>query len=70
MMRQIIRGLPLDYRLLLTGYLPGYVQDVGGLEQNLKLEELRQQGRITERARRAGNNMDFSRVIRDGVPGW
>lgn len=70
MMRQIVQGLPMDYRLLLTGYLPGYVQDVGGLEQNLSLEELQQRGRITERARLAGDDPEFSRLIRDGVPGW
>ncbi|GLZ26637.1 membrane protein [Stutzerimonas stutzeri] len=70
MMRQIVSGLPFDYRLLLTGYLPGYLQDVGGLEQSFSLQELRQRGRITERARRAGDDTDFSRLIREGVPGW
>ncbi|WP_313053468.1 Lnb N-terminal periplasmic domain-containing protein [Pseudomonas lopnurensis] len=70
MMQQIISGLPLDYRLLLTGYLPGYVQDAGGLEADLSLEQLRERGRITERALQADDSPDFSRLIRQGVPGW
>lgn len=70
MMRQIVSGLPLDYRLLLTGYLPGYVQDAGGLEADLSLEQLRERGRITERALQADDSPDFSRSIRQGVPGW
>lgn len=70
MMRQIVQGLPIDYRLLLTGYLPDYVRDVGGLQANLGLEELQRRGRITERAQQAGDDPEFSRLIRDGVPGW
>lgn len=70
MMRQIVQGLPMDYRLLLTGYLPGYVRDVGGLKANLGLEELQWRGRITERARQAGDHPQFSQLIRRGVPGW
>jgi len=70
MMRQIVQGLPMDYRLLLTGYLPDYVRDVGGLQANLGLEELQRRGRITERAQQAGDDPEFSRLIRDGVPGW
>jgi len=70
MMRKIVGGLPLDHRLLLTGYLPGYVQDVGGLQPGHALDELRSRGRITDRALRAGNSQDFSTRIRLGVPGW
>ena len=70
MVQGIIGGLPVDHRLLLTGYLPGYVQDIGGLQAGFSLDELRQQGRITERARLADAATDFSARIRQGVPGW
>ncbi|PXX99331.1 Lnb N-terminal periplasmic domain-containing protein [Halomonas sp. LBP4] len=70
MMRRIIEGLPMDHRLLLTGLLPGYVHDHGGLVEGYSLAELRQLGDITERARRAHEATDFSRRIRQGVPGW
>ncbi|MDI5936415.1 DUF4105 domain-containing protein [Halomonas kalidii] len=70
MMRRIIEGLPMDHRLLLTGLLPGYVFDHGGLVEGYTLAELRRLGDITERARRAHEAADFSRRIRQGVPGW
>jgi len=62
-------GLPLDYRLLLSGYLDEYVFARGGLQQGYSLAELRQRGCITERARAADDVVDFSRRIREGVPG-
>ncbi|MFN3580284.1 MAG: DUF4105 domain-containing protein [Pseudomonas sp.] len=70
MMRKIIPDLPLDYRLLLSGHLPSYVQQVGGLQKELSLDELQRRGRITDRALQAGEAEDFSRQIRVGVPGW
>lgn len=68
MMNTIVTGLPMDYRLLLTGYLPGYVHDVGGLQPGYSLEALRETGRITERAKE--DSTGFSARIREGVPGW
>lgn len=70
LMRRIIEGLPLDHRLLLTGLLPGYVHDHGGLVPGHGLGELRRLGDITARARAAHDDPDFSRHIRQGVPGW
>ncbi|VCU71220.1 hypothetical protein PIGHUM_03301 [Pigmentiphaga humi] len=69
MVKRIIPRLPLDYRLILAGYLPGYIYDIGGLDTSHTLDELRERGRITERARAAGDAADFSRQIRRGVPG-
>ncbi len=68
MAQSIIGGLPVDQRLLLTGYLPGYVHDVGGLQKGYSLGELRNRGRITERAKQADDAPDFSLRIRQGVP--
>lgn len=70
MMRNIIGALPVDYRLILTGYLPAYVQSVGGLEKGYSLDELTRLGDITERAKAADQAADFSIRIRQGVPGW
>ena len=67
MMKRIVGRLPFDYRVVFTGYLPGYVYQVGGLDRRYPLEELRRRGRITERARHAGRD-DFSSEIRRGVP--
>ncbi|MDP8984017.1 MAG: DUF4105 domain-containing protein [Pseudomonadota bacterium] len=69
MMKRIVGRLPLDYRLLLSGYLPAYVYGVGGLDRRYSLEELRRGGRITERARQADRSETFSADIRRSVPG-
>ena len=69
MVQSIVGGLPVDHRLLLTGYLPGYVQDIGCLQQGYSLDALRDQGRITERARQADDAPDFSALVRQGIPG-
>jgi hypothetical protein len=67
MARQIDPGLPRDFRLLLTGYLPEYLYEVGALDQSVPVDELRQRGRITERARNSKPGDDFSTVIRAGI---
>jgi hypothetical protein len=68
MMNHIVGNLPLDYRLVFSGYLPGYVYQVGGLDRRYTLEELRSFGRITERARISDRSPGFSADIRHGVP--
>jgi hypothetical protein len=68
MMKRIDGSLPLDYRLLLSGYLPSYVYKVGGLDRRYTLEQLRSFGRITDRARAADHSYTFSADIRRGVP--
>jgi Domain of unknown function (DUF4105) len=60
--------LPLNYRIWLDGYLPGYVYEVGGLDPRYTLEELRTLGRITDRARQSGDSASFSEDIRKGIP--
>ncbi len=69
LMRRIVPALPLDYRLLLSGYLAEYAADVGGLTPGVPYARLHERGRITLRAREAGDVADFSRRIREGVPG-
>lgn len=68
MMTRIVGKLPLNYRLLLSGYLPGYVYSVGGLDPRYTLEQLRSFGRITERAKLADRSETFSQDIRRGIP--
>lgn len=68
MMKRIVGYLPLNYRLILSGYLPEYVYQVGGLDQRHTLQELRMRGRISERARRSDRSDTFSADIREGIP--
>lgn len=69
--RQVVPGLPLDWRLLASGYLPEYLHDVGGLMPGHDMKTLREAGRITVRAREytGKEEMEFSRIIRVGMPG-
>ncbi|MDH7797229.1 MULTISPECIES: DUF4105 domain-containing protein [unclassified Beijerinckia] len=67
MVKRIVPGLPLDYRLLFSGYLPEYVYDVGGLVPGHSLDELRRSGRIADRAIAADRDPHFSQAIRAGM---
>jgi len=68
MMKRIVGALPLDYRLLFSGYLPEYVYEVGGLDPRYSLEQLKAFGRITDRAKAADQSATFSQDIRQGIP--
>lgn len=67
--RAIDPQLPLDYRLLASGYLAEYVYDIGGLTSGVDYPTLRARGRIAERALAAGSDPRFSDLIRVGLPG-
>lgn len=69
MMRRIVPGLPLDWRLLASGYLPGYLYKLGALAPGQTLEALHQAGHINARALAAPDGAGFSRAIRAGTPG-
>ena len=62
-------ALPLDPRVLLSGYLPGYLQQIGAVRQDIALDELVRQARIGDKARALSlDDPDFSTKIREGVP--
>lgn len=67
--KQIVPGLPLDYRLLLSGYLPEYVFKLDALAGADSVQAYRRAGHYTQRALRAQNSASFSQDIRQGVPG-
>lgn len=67
MARRIVPGLPSDYRLLVSGYLPEYLYEIGALAPGNDVDALRAAGRISERARADGNYPRFSEIIRRGV---
>jgi hypothetical protein len=68
MMKHVVGYLPWDYRLLLSGYLPGYLYRVGAMDTRYSLQELRKFGRITERAKQSDRSENFSADIRRGMP--
>ena len=60
--------LPFDWRLIVNGYLPGYLYDKGSVVTTIPLSELMGLARIDERAKGADQSPDFPRLIRVGVP--
>jgi hypothetical protein len=68
MMRHIVGRLPYSLRLVFSGFLPGYVYSVGGLDQRYTLRQLRAFGHITQRARQSDRSASFSQDIRAGIP--
>ena len=68
MVRSIVPGLPLDWRLLASGYLPQYVDSLGALARTHDFEALRSAAHINDRAQAALPGEDFSAAIRKGVP--
>ena len=61
-------GPPVDWRLLVNGYLPELLYERGSLDNRVPFEELRKLAYVDERAKEAGERPDFSEVIRQGVP--
>lgn len=68
MVRRIVPDLPLDWRLLASGYLPQYLDSLDALARPHDLEALRAAAHINARALAAGPDEDFSAAIRRGVP--
>ncbi|MFD1199233.1 DUF4105 domain-containing protein [Brucella gallinifaecis] len=64
MARLLDPGIPFDYRVLLSGYLPAYLHDHGWIKNNgSTTEEARQRASIDEKAK-AGGREDYSQRIR------
>jgi hypothetical protein len=60
---------PWDWRMLANGYGDELLYERGTIATNLPLAELKQKAYLNERARAAGQSLDFSRQIRRGIPG-
>ncbi len=68
--QQLVPGLPMDYRLLLSGYFAEYAYDHQGLEPGYSFPALQAKADITPRARAFHQTpAQFPRAIRQGVPG-
>jgi hypothetical protein len=68
MVRAAGGSLPLDWRLVVNGYLPGYLYDRGAIVTTIPLSQVTALARIDDRAKVADRSPEFSRLIRIGVP--
>ena len=69
--RAVEPGIPLDRRVLLSGYFPDYAYDQGVLDRSLPFSDLREKAKLSARARAADAepSVAFSKAIRAGIPG-
>lgn len=68
MVRVIHPGLPLDIRVIFSGYLPNYAYDLGATDTSIAFETLRDLAKIHDKAVEADAGPLFSAKIREGMP--
>ncbi|MBX3527032.1 MAG: DUF4105 domain-containing protein [Rhodoblastus sp.] len=68
LVKAIGKPVPLDWRLVVNGYLPDYLHENDALSKKAPLDELKRLSHIAERAKAANEALDFSQRIRVGVP--
>jgi len=59
---------PLSWKVLLSGYVPEYLYDLGRLDRTRAFPELERISRVNDRAHAADKDPAFSRRIREGLP--
>ncbi|UOO92315.1 MULTISPECIES: DUF4105 domain-containing protein [Vitreoscilla] len=61
--------LPLDYRILASGYLPNYLHDVHALNPNWDMKTWYQKAHVNPRViGKESNSQEYSDLIRQGLP--
>jgi len=68
MARTVTLSIPFDWRIILTGHLPGYLYEHGAVDTRIPLEELRQRADVTDRVDGGLSAREFSSRVREGVP--
>jgi Domain of unknown function (DUF4105) len=61
-------GLPLSWKVLLSGYIPQYLYERAGIDTSMPFEELKRRSHINTAAQAADDAPDFSQRIRAGLP--
>lgn len=67
--RQVVPDLPPDWRILLSGYLPDYLHELGILAPGLSVAEARQRARISALAQDGPADRPYSELIRQNQAG-
>jgi hypothetical protein len=66
---RLVPGLPIDYRVILSGYLPEYLYERGSLGMRHSLADLTAMGLLPSDIAYDGTGAGFSAAIRAGLPG-
>ncbi|MDA1099998.1 MAG: DUF4105 domain-containing protein [Proteobacteria bacterium] len=68
---QAIAGeVPFSWKILFSGYFAELMYERGALDQSLPFAQLRQKSYINKRSQAATSAADYSRQIRQGLPGY
>jgi len=59
---------PMSWKVLVSGYVPEYLYELGRLDKTRSFVELERVSRVNERAHAAGGDAAFSQRIRAGLP--
>ncbi len=59
--------VPYSWKVLLSGYVPEYLYDLGRLDRSVPFDDFREQAHINAAARAAGGSPEFSRLIREEI---
>jgi hypothetical protein len=59
---------PISWKILLSGYVPSYLYELGRLDTARPFPELERLSLVNGRAHAAGRSPAFSRLIREGLP--
>ena len=59
---------PLSWKILLSGYVPDYLYELGRVDTTMPFAQLEKLSRVNERAHAADKDPAFSERIREGLP--
>jgi hypothetical protein len=59
---------PMSWKVLLSGYVPDYLYDLGRIDTSRPFSELERLSLVNRRAHAAGGDPAFSQLIREGLP--
>ena len=69
MLREIIHGIPLDYRVVASGYVPDYLYELQSLDMRYSLADLRKMGEVAAHYPKGElDSVAFSRALRAHLP--
>ena len=66
--QRVTAGNPFDWRILVNGYLDQLMYERRTIDTSLPFAELRRISEVTERAKAADKDPEFSKRIREGIP--
>ena len=66
--RLLVPGLPLDWRILASGYFPDYLYGLGAIPNGQPFADIRIAAKSSDRAKAAIASPQFSDAIRSGLP--